>query len=100
MKFLLVLLSLTFFGLAGFIVTGTLQEFITFQGVANEIATFLIAVLGGGICLAAAARTPERGTSTVPVEQRLPRASHHRDIEIDADRWEEEQEILKELAGK
>lgn len=104
MKTLLVLLALVFFGLTGLILTGTLQELITFQGVANEIATFMATLVAGTLCLAAAVM-PDHTEPFAPappqrVHSNTPFGSHYRDIEVDADEWEERQEILKELAGK
>lgn len=104
MKTSLILLALAFFGLAGLTLTGTLQELIPFQGVANEIATFMATLVAGTLCLGAAVM-PGHTEPFAPAPPKsanlnVPFGSHHRDIEVDADEWEERQEILKELAGK
>jgi hypothetical protein len=107
MKTLLVVLALAFFGLAGLTFTGTLQELIPFQGLANEIAFFSLAVTSGTVCLGALVMrdhtrhfAPPPAPSVIAHRACLPGVSPYRDIEVDADRWEEEQELLKELRGK
>ena len=104
MKTALVLLALVFFGLTGLTLTGTLQELIHFQGVASEIAFFIMTLVAGTLCLGASVM-PDHTEPFAPappqrVSVNTPFGSHYRDIEVDADEWEERQEILKELNGR
>lgn len=100
----LIIMSLIFFTVAGLIVTGTAQEFIPFRGLANEIACFVLAIAAGGLCLWAQGVTRERARLKAEGDDLLlvfgPSGGHgfYQDIELQADAFEERQEILKELA--
>jgi hypothetical protein len=105
MKTLLVVLALVFFGLAGLTFTGTLQELIPFQGLANEIAVFSLAVTSGAVCLGALVIrdhtrhfAPSSAPNVVAHRTNLPEGSfHYKDIEVEADRWEEREALVREI---
>jgi len=94
MKSTLFILATFFFGLAGLLFTGTLQELIHFGGSASEIACFSLAFVGGAICLVGAFQkeiiTPRTVANPSP-------SFHAQDIEIEADRWEEREAIVREM---